>query len=151
MNQPDDSVDSAHERALERKKRLDLSVAELRLTVRTVNSLEEVGIFTLRDLLSATPKSLLRISNFGERQLEEIYLALEKIGFYRPQRPYQKTNEKPNQEILDLYVEIGCAPAKLVEDLLRELTNLSVKLGGPLLRVESEDIREFDMANEAAP
>jgi DNA-directed RNA polymerase subunit alpha len=28
----------------------------------------------------------LAISNFGEKTLEEVYAALEKLGFYRPSR-----------------------------------------------------------------
>jgi DNA-directed RNA polymerase subunit alpha len=32
---------------------------------------------------------LLSISNFGEKTLEEVYAALERIGFYRPQRNNQ--------------------------------------------------------------
>jgi DNA-directed RNA polymerase subunit alpha len=56
------------------------------LTVRTTNCLEEKGIFTVRDLLRSTPKELLSISNFGEKTLEEVYIALEKIGYPRPSR-----------------------------------------------------------------
>ncbi len=63
--------------------RLDLSTAEIGLTVRTTNCLEEKGIFTVRDLLNSTPETLLSISNFGEKTLEEVYQALDKIGFHR--------------------------------------------------------------------
>jgi len=54
--------------------------------VRTTNCLEEKGIFTVRDLLNTTPEELLSISNFGEKTLEEVYAALEKIGFRRQSR-----------------------------------------------------------------
>jgi hypothetical protein len=50
------------------------------------NCLEEKGIFTVRDLLQSTPDTLLSIANFGEKTLEEVYLALEKIGYNRPWR-----------------------------------------------------------------
>jgi DNA-directed RNA polymerase subunit alpha len=63
--------------------RLELSTAEIGLTVRTTNCLEERGIFTVRDLLQCTRNDLLSISNFGEKTLEEVYAALEKIGFCR--------------------------------------------------------------------
>lgn len=63
--------------------RLALSTAEIGLPVRTTNCLEEKGIYTVEDLLHATPEDLLSISNFGEKTLEEVYKALEKIGFYR--------------------------------------------------------------------
>jgi DNA-directed RNA polymerase subunit alpha len=60
------------------KDKLEMSTAEIGLAVRTTNCLEERGIFTVYDLLS--------ISNFGEKTLEEVYKALENIGFYRPGR-----------------------------------------------------------------
>ena len=68
------------------RERLDLSTAEIGLTVRTTNCLEERGIFTVQDLLNCTRDDLLSISNFGEKTLEEVYHALEGIGFYRNAR-----------------------------------------------------------------
>ncbi len=76
----------AEEEARLRRERLELSIAEMGLSVRTTNCLEETGILTVRDLLNATPRRLLSISNFGEKTLEEVYLALEELGFYRPSR-----------------------------------------------------------------
>jgi DNA-directed RNA polymerase subunit alpha len=66
--------------------RLDLSLSEIDLVVRTVNCLEDHGIFTVQDLLNSTPGELLEIPNLGEKTLDTIYQALEKIGFYRPER-----------------------------------------------------------------
>lgn len=63
--------------------KLEMSTAEIGLTVRTTNCLEERGIFTVSDLLHCTRDDLLGISNFGEKTLEEVYKALEGIGFYR--------------------------------------------------------------------
>lgn len=65
------------------KGKLEMSTAEIGLSVRTTNCLEERGIFTVEDLLRSTPQDLLSISNFGEKTLEEVYKALEGIGFYR--------------------------------------------------------------------
>lgn len=79
-------ISQAEERARRLREQLDMSTAEIGLTVRTTNCLEEKGIFTVRDLLHSTPKDLLSISNFGEKTLEEVYVALEKIGYYRPHR-----------------------------------------------------------------
>ena len=64
--------------------RLEMSTAEIGLSVRTTNCLEERGIFTVNDLLHCTREDLLSISNFGEKTLEEVYKALESVGFYRP-------------------------------------------------------------------
>ena len=68
------------------KERLEMSTAEIGLSVRTTNCLEERGIFTVRDLLQSTPEQLLSIANFGEKTLEEVYLARERIGLSRPGR-----------------------------------------------------------------
>ena len=67
-------------------ERLEMSTAEIGLSVRTTNCLEERGIFTVNDLLHCTREDLLSISNFGEKTLEEVYKALEGIGFHRPNR-----------------------------------------------------------------
>ena len=65
------------------RDKLEMSTAEIGLSVRTTNCLEERGIFTVEDLLNSTPEELLSISNFGEKTLQEVYKALEGIGFYR--------------------------------------------------------------------
>ncbi len=83
-------ISQADENARLRAERLELSIAEMNLSVRTTNCLEETGILTVRDLLHATPKRLLGISNFGEKTLDEVYGALEELGFYRP-------DHKPDQ------------------------------------------------------
>jgi DNA-directed RNA polymerase subunit alpha len=71
--------------------RLEMSTAEIGLSVRTTNCLEEKGIFTVEDLLHCTPEDLLSISNFGQKTLEEVYKALEGIGFYRKSRKPELT------------------------------------------------------------
>lgn len=81
-------ISRVEEDARLRRERLDLSIAEMGLSVRTTNCLEETGILTVRDLLNATPRRLLSISNFGEKTLDEVYDALAELGFFRPgQRP----------------------------------------------------------------
>ena len=76
-------LNAAETRAQSLHDRLEMSTAEIGLTVRTTNCLEEKGIFTVQDLLNCTRDDLLSISNFGEKTLEEVYKALEGIGFYR--------------------------------------------------------------------
>ena len=75
---PDWARTQKHDNQLER------SLAETDLIFRTVNCLENQGIFTVGDLLNCTPQRLLEIPNIGETTLETIYVALEKIGFNRP-------------------------------------------------------------------
>ena len=64
-------------------EKLGMSTAEIGLSVRTTNCLEERGIFTVKDLVHCTREDLLGISNFGEKTLDEVYLALESIGLLR--------------------------------------------------------------------
>lgn len=79
-------LSTTEEQSRSLNERLDMSTAEIGLSVRTTNCLEERGIFTVQDLLNCTPDDLLGISNFGEKTLEEVYVALEGVGFYRPSR-----------------------------------------------------------------
>jgi DNA-directed RNA polymerase subunit alpha len=79
-------LSAAEEAARSLHARLEMSTAEIGLSVRTTNCLEERGIFTVQDLLGCTPSDLLGISNFGEKTLEEVYMALEGVGFYRQGR-----------------------------------------------------------------
>ena len=82
-------LSAAEESERKLRERLEMSTAEIGLSVRTTNCLEERGIFTVRDLLHSTRDDLLEITNFGEKTLEEVYLALEAIGFFRPGRVMQ--------------------------------------------------------------
>jgi DNA-directed RNA polymerase subunit alpha len=77
-------LNRAYEQSQDTRAKLEMSTAEIGLAVRTTNCLEERGVFTVNDLLHCTPEDLLSISNFGEKTLEEVYKALESVGFYRP-------------------------------------------------------------------
>lgn len=73
-------------RKQEADDRLELPLAEMELSVRTVNCLEDESIFTVKDLLACTPERLLEIPNLGVRTLQLVYEALEKVGFHRRSR-----------------------------------------------------------------
>ena len=79
-------LNRAYEASQDVREKLEMSTAEIGLAVRTTNCLEERGVFTVNDLLHCTREDLLSISNFGEKTLEEVYKALENIGFYRQGR-----------------------------------------------------------------
>jgi DNA-directed RNA polymerase subunit alpha len=79
-------LNRAYEQSQDIKDKLEMSTAEIGLAVRTTNCLEERGVFTVNDLLHCTREDLLSISNFGEKTLEEVYKALENVGFYRNSR-----------------------------------------------------------------
>jgi len=80
-------LDKAERDRHELEKKLEWSTAELGLSVRTTNCLDEQGICTIGDLLACRREDLLQIANFGEKTLEDVYNALEKLGFYRTNRP----------------------------------------------------------------
>jgi DNA-directed RNA polymerase subunit alpha len=68
---PKDAVDSD----LERK--LNMSLAELDLSVRATNCLETEGITTVRELVSRAEDELLEVRNFGETTLREVKAKLQ--------------------------------------------------------------------------
>lgn len=69
-----ESVDSD----LERK--LNMSLAELELSVRATNCLETEGITTVRELVSRSEDELLEVRNFGETTLREVKAKLQERG-----------------------------------------------------------------------
>ena len=76
-------------------QKLDMSTAEIGLSVRTTNCLEEKGIFTVDDLLHCTREDLLGISNFGAKTLKEVYNALEGVGFLRKSKRDALADHQP--------------------------------------------------------
>jgi DNA-directed RNA polymerase subunit alpha len=73
---PADGMD--HE--LDRK--LNLSLAELELSVRATNCLESEGITTVRDLVIRNDEELLEVRNFGETTLKEVKQKLQERGLH---------------------------------------------------------------------
>jgi len=65
---------------LERK--LNMSLAELELSVRATNCLESEGITSVRDLVIRTDEELLEVRNFGETTLREVKNKLEERGLH---------------------------------------------------------------------
>src|SRR5881394_3846147 len=65
---------------LERK--LNMSLAELELSVRATNCLESEGITTVRDLVIRTDDELLEVRNFGETTLREVKSKLSERGLF---------------------------------------------------------------------
>src|SRR5262245_3997956 len=63
---------------LERK--LNMSLAELELSVRATNCLESEGIATVRDLVIRNDDELLEVRNFGETTLKEVKQKLTERG-----------------------------------------------------------------------
>ena len=77
--QPTAQIDTV-DAELERK--LNMSLAELELSVRATNCLESEGITTVRDLVIRTDEELLEVRNFGETTLKEVKSKLQERGLH---------------------------------------------------------------------
>jgi DNA-directed RNA polymerase subunit alpha len=60
--------------------KLNLSLAELNLSVRATNCLESENINTVRDLVQKSEDQLLDVRNFGETTLNEVREKLTELG-----------------------------------------------------------------------
>jgi DNA-directed RNA polymerase subunit alpha len=72
------AVADAMDAELERK--LNMSLAELELSVRATNCLETEGITTVRELVLRSPDELLEVRNFGDTTLREVQQKLQERG-----------------------------------------------------------------------
>jgi DNA-directed RNA polymerase subunit alpha len=64
----------------ELERKLNMSLAELELSVRATNCLETEGIQTVRDLVMRSADELLEVRNFGDTTLREVQLKLQERG-----------------------------------------------------------------------
>lgn len=62
--------------------KLNMSLAELKLSVRAMNCLETENINTVRDLVQKTEDQLLEVRNFGETTLTEVREKLAELGLH---------------------------------------------------------------------
>lgn len=80
VHSPARSGSSGADPALESK--LNMSLAELKLSVRAMNCLETESINTVRDLVQKTEDQLLEVRNFGETTLSEVREKLSELGLH---------------------------------------------------------------------
>jgi len=59
---------------------LEMALAETTLSLRTLNALENEGIWIVEDLLNRTEAQLLEIDNLGPKSIQEIHKALDLLG-----------------------------------------------------------------------
>ncbi|WP_442482843.1 DNA-directed RNA polymerase subunit alpha [Aeoliella sp. SH292] len=62
--------------------KLNLPIAELKLSVRASNCLESENILTVRELVSRSEDALLEVRNFGETTLTEVREKLSDLGLH---------------------------------------------------------------------
>jgi len=65
---------------MELEEKLDKSIEELELSVRSFNCLEAAGIKTIRDLIQKSESDMLKYRNFGRKSLNEIKNILKDMG-----------------------------------------------------------------------
>jgi DNA-directed RNA polymerase subunit alpha len=75
-NEGDRALDSSLEALLDRE------IDELEMSVRSVNSLKNANIHTLRDLVRRSEKDMLETKNFGRKSLEEVQEVLQGLGLH---------------------------------------------------------------------
>jgi len=67
------------------KRKLDQTVEELELSVRSFNCLKRAGIHTVRDLTEKSEDDMMKVRNLGKKSLEEVKQKLEELGLgFRP-------------------------------------------------------------------
>jgi len=63
------------------RAKLHRAIDDLGLSVRSLNSLKNSNIRTLRDLVEFEPEQLLKVKNVGDKAVEEIAAKLQELGF----------------------------------------------------------------------
>ena len=76
----------------ELERKLNMSLAELELSVRATNCLESEGITTVRDLVIRTDEELLEVRNFGETTLQG---SESQAGRARPAPGHEAAHRSP--------------------------------------------------------
>jgi DNA-directed RNA polymerase subunit alpha len=64
------------------ESKLNMTVQDLKLSVRATNCLESENINTVRDLVSRNEDTLMEVRNFGETTLNEVREKLTELGLH---------------------------------------------------------------------
>ena len=62
------------------EKKLEMTIEELDLSVRSYNCLKRAGINTLQELTDKTEADMMRVRNLGRKSLEEVKNKLTDLG-----------------------------------------------------------------------
>ena len=63
-----------------KEKKLEMTIEELDLSVRSYNCLKRAGINTLQELTDMTESDMMRVRNLGRKSLEEVKNKLTDLG-----------------------------------------------------------------------
>lgn len=104
QTEPDNAGWSPEEQAKHAlDKKLKTPLAELPLSVRAVNTLEEHDVILVGELIRLTYDDLIKIKNFGDTTLTEVRQVVEAFGIPLPQ--WDKPDRPPvvRQKAKDLF------------------------------------------------
>ena len=73
-------VDDSERQEDENSQKLDRTIEDLDLSVRSFNCLKRAGINTVKDLVAMTEEELIKVRNLGRKSLEEVKKKLEDDG-----------------------------------------------------------------------
>ena len=62
-------------------KKLEMSIEDLDLSVRSYNCLKRAGIHTVQDLTKKTEEEMLKVRNLGKKSLDEVIKKIRDLGF----------------------------------------------------------------------
>ena len=62
-------------------KKLEMSIEDLDLSVRSYNCLKRAGIHTVQDLVKKSEDDMLKVRNLGKKSLDEVMNKLQELGF----------------------------------------------------------------------
>ena len=66
-------------------------VEQLDLSARTLNSLKRAHFDKVGEVLEKNRSDLLKIRNFGDKSLEELYSRLDQLGFLPKEQPAEES------------------------------------------------------------
>lgn len=112
-------------------------IDELDLSVRSYNCLQGDGITHIGDLTEVTPEHLIEISNFGQRQLEDVAEALEEEGLSLATPNYPDDPEKVVHQSIDRLVDEG-----IDEEAVDVLKSIGVKTFGRLTMMSWGEVKD---------
>ena len=122
-----------------------ITITELNLSRRVINSLQKNGIFDIKDLTNLTEKNLLLIPNMGRNSLRELKLALEELKTPLAQQlghnksnvncTTENRNLETNHEVFEVYCDIA--------EMKFEEQNLSTRLINSLKNINVFQVKDI--------
>lgn len=117
----EDTPEEVDEDVLKMREKLERSVEELELSVRSSNCLRQAEIRTIGDLVRKTEPEMLKYRNFGRKSLKEIQDVLQEMGLHLGmdvERYYagRRTMRAPVADVEPQTVSVGGDDAALVDE-----------------------------------